>query len=101
MPVPELRGIIAATVLPMNGSFRIDTPALERYIEWLLGEGVHGVAVNVDTDVSFHGGVPPFGLDARVVVLPTQASPDWGRPPPSNSSIQASPAYLHKTRLRT
>ena len=28
MPVPELTGIIAATVLPMDESLEIDTPAL-------------------------------------------------------------------------
>ncbi len=45
----ELRGIIAATVTPMTEDLAIDVDALRAYMEHLLAEGVHGVAVNVDT----------------------------------------------------
>jgi len=50
----KLRGIIAATVLPMTEAYEVDTPALASYIEWLLAEGVHGLAVNVDTGEGPH-----------------------------------------------
>jgi 4-hydroxy-tetrahydrodipicolinate synthase len=44
-----LRGIIAATVTPMTDDLEVDVEALRAYMRWLLDEGVHGVAVNVDT----------------------------------------------------
>jgi 4-hydroxy-tetrahydrodipicolinate synthase len=54
MPVPRLHGIIAATVLPQTPGFEIDYPSLSAYLEWLLAEGVHGIAVNVDTGEGPH-----------------------------------------------
>ena len=47
MRTPELRGIVAATVLPMTANYEIDAPALRDYVAWLLEQGVHGLAVNV------------------------------------------------------
>jgi 4-hydroxy-tetrahydrodipicolinate synthase len=54
MTAPDLRGILAATVLPQTPDFEIDLPSLAAYCEWLLAEGVHGLAVNVDTGEGPH-----------------------------------------------
>jgi 4-hydroxy-tetrahydrodipicolinate synthase len=43
------RGIIAATVTPMNRHGEVDEISLRKYMRWLVKQGVHGVAVNVDT----------------------------------------------------
>ena len=50
----NLRGIIAATVLPMTKDFGIDEYGLRRYIRWVVEQGVVGVAVNVDTGEGPH-----------------------------------------------
>ncbi|MBC7239262.1 MAG: dihydrodipicolinate synthase family protein, partial [Chloroflexi bacterium] len=50
----RLSGIVAATVLPMRDDGSIDEPALRRYVGWLLEQGVHGLAVNVDTGEGPH-----------------------------------------------
>ena len=47
MKVPILKGIIAATVLPMREDYSPDLPALRRYLEWVVGQGVVGVAVKI------------------------------------------------------
>ena len=54
MSALELKGIIAATVLPMTEDYAVDTPALRTYLEWILDQGVHGVAINVDTGEGPH-----------------------------------------------
>lgn len=54
MRTPELSGIIAATVLPQTDDHEVDFDALARYLEWLLGQGVSGLAVNVDTGEGPH-----------------------------------------------
>lgn len=50
----NLHGIIPAIVLPMTEDYRIDEPALERYVDWLLSQGCHGLAINVDTGEGPH-----------------------------------------------
>ncbi len=50
----KLHGIIPATVLPMTEDYRIDESALSHYIQWLLEQGCHGVAINVDTGEGPH-----------------------------------------------
>ena len=50
----NLQGIIPATVLPMTQDCRIDEAALADYIEWLLDQGCHGLAINVDTGEGMH-----------------------------------------------
>jgi 4-hydroxy-tetrahydrodipicolinate synthase len=50
----DLRGLIAATVTPMNGDYSIDEASLRRYVGWLVEQGVHGLAVNVDTGEGPH-----------------------------------------------
>jgi 4-hydroxy-tetrahydrodipicolinate synthase len=50
----RLHGIIPATVLPMTEDARIDEPALRSYCEWLLAQGPHGLAINVDTGEGPH-----------------------------------------------
>jgi 4-hydroxy-tetrahydrodipicolinate synthase len=50
----SIRGLIPASVTPMTPDYKIDEPSLRRYIRWLLGQGPHGVAVNVDTGEGPH-----------------------------------------------
>lgn len=50
----RLKGIIPATVLPQKLNGEIDWDSFEKYIEWLLSQGVHGLAVNVDTGEGLH-----------------------------------------------
>ncbi len=50
----NLHGIIPAIVLPMTEDYRIDESALEGYVEWLLRQGCHGLAINVDTGEGPH-----------------------------------------------
>ncbi len=45
----DLAGIIPAVCLPMTKSEQIDERALRKYIRWVAGYGVKGVAVNADT----------------------------------------------------
>ncbi len=60
----KLHGIIPATVLPMTEDCGIDEKALEGYIEWLLDQGPHALAINVDT-----GEGPHLWPEERVRVL--------------------------------
>jgi 4-hydroxy-tetrahydrodipicolinate synthase len=50
----DLRGLIAAIVTPMNEDRTVDEASLRRYVGWLVDEGVHGLAVNVDTGEGPH-----------------------------------------------
>lgn len=53
--MPDLKGIIPATVTPMNESGDIDEKQLDGYIEWLSGfKGLKGLAVNMDTGEGPH-----------------------------------------------
>lgn len=49
MKALDLEGILPATVTPMTDDLQIDVDALRAYVGWLLEQGVHGLAVNVDT----------------------------------------------------
>lgn len=60
----EIRGLIPASVTPMTPDHKIDESSLRRYIQWLLDQGAHGVAVNVDT-----GEGPHLWPEERVRVL--------------------------------
>jgi dihydrodipicolinate synthase/N-acetylneuraminate lyase len=60
----EIRGLIPASVTPMTPDHKIDESSLRRYIRWLLDQGAHGVAVNVDT-----GEGPHLWPEERVRVL--------------------------------
>jgi 4-hydroxy-tetrahydrodipicolinate synthase len=51
---PDLRGLIAAIVTPMHADFSVDQASLRRYARWLVGQGVAGIAVNVDTGEGMH-----------------------------------------------
>ena len=53
MPV-NFRGLIAATVLPMDASAQPDEDALRRYMRWVAEQGVAGVAINADTGETAH-----------------------------------------------
>lgn len=50
----NFRGLIAATVLPMDADARVDEAALRAYIRWVADQGVVGVAINADTGESAH-----------------------------------------------
>src|SRR5215472_1085456 len=54
MERPDLNGLIAAIVTPMRGDLSIDEGSLRRYVDWLAGQGVRGLAVNVDTGEGPH-----------------------------------------------
>jgi 4-hydroxy-tetrahydrodipicolinate synthase len=64
MECPELKGLIAAIVTPMNEDFSIDESSLRRYVRWLADRRVTGLAVNVDT-----GEGPHLSADERLRVL--------------------------------
>jgi len=76
MRTPTLRGIIAATVLPQTDEHVVDFDALSSYLAWLLEQGVHGVAVNVDT-----GEGPHLSPGEAVAVVATAAKTAKGRVP--------------------
>jgi 4-hydroxy-tetrahydrodipicolinate synthase len=54
MDRPDLNGLIAAIVTPMHSDLSIDETSLRRYVNWLVGQGVRGLAVNVDTGEGPH-----------------------------------------------
>ncbi|HEY3952545.1 MAG TPA: dihydrodipicolinate synthase family protein [Streptosporangiaceae bacterium] len=54
MQRPDLNGLIAAIVTPMRSDLSIDRRSLRRYVDWLVGQGVRGLAVNVDTGEGPH-----------------------------------------------
>ena len=45
----NLKGMIPATILPMDADFQPDFDAYSRYLEWLVDEGAVAFAVNMDT----------------------------------------------------
>jgi len=71
---PNLNGIIAATVLPMNEDYSPDLPALRRYLDWVVRQGVVGVAINVDT-----GEGPHLSREERRAVLEAAVDAVAGR----------------------
>jgi 4-hydroxy-tetrahydrodipicolinate synthase len=54
MNEPNFRGLIAATVTPMNKDLSIDEGSLRRYLRWIADQGVVGLAINVDTGEGPH-----------------------------------------------
>ncbi len=50
----NFRGLIAATVLPMDADAQVDEAGLRSYIRWVAEQGVVGVAINADTGESAH-----------------------------------------------
>lgn len=49
MKTLNLEGIIPATIVPMRKDYSIDFEAFRRYLEWIVGLGPVGLAVNADT----------------------------------------------------
>ena len=76
MRTPELSGIIAATVLPQTDAHEIDLDAFATYLEWLLDQGVSGLAVNVDT-----GEGPHLSPAEGIAVIEAAAGTVAGRVP--------------------
>src|ERR1700751_4641414 len=74
MERPNLNGLIAAIVTPMRSDLSIDEESLRRYVDWLVGQGVRGLAVNVDT-----GEGPHLFPEERLRVLEVVAEGAGGR----------------------
>src|ERR1700745_1730371 len=74
MERPDQNGLIAAIVTPMRGDGSIDEGSLRRYADWLAGQGVRGLAVNVDT-----GEGPHLFTEERLRVLEIVAEEAGGR----------------------
>jgi len=65
MSIPSVKfGLIPATITPMDRNYRVDYDQLERYIDWISGFKVGGLAVNVDT-----GEGPHLYTEERVEIL--------------------------------
>jgi 4-hydroxy-tetrahydrodipicolinate synthase len=45
LPHPQLRGLFVAVVTPFHDDASVDFRALERHLDWLVEQGVHGVMV--------------------------------------------------------
>ncbi len=45
----NLQGILPAAILPMTADYEPDFKAYARYLDWLIGEGAVGLAINMDT----------------------------------------------------
>lgn len=60
----RFRGLIPATITPMDENAQIDTEAYDDYLKWIVNQGVVGLAVNVDT-----GEGPTLSSDERVTLL--------------------------------
>src|SRR4029077_20297982 len=74
MERPDLNGLIAAIVTPMHSDGSIDEGSLRRYVDWLGGQGVRGLAVSVDT-----GEGPHLFPEERLRVLEVVAEEAGGR----------------------
>jgi len=70
----NLKGLIPAVVVPMRENYSIDFPAFERYLDWMVGLGPVGLALNVDT-----GEGPYLTPDERVEVIRTAGRIAQGR----------------------
>jgi 4-hydroxy-tetrahydrodipicolinate synthase len=55
MKTLDLNGLIPATLTPMTQDYRVDEPALKKYIRWVIQhDGLKGVAINMDTGEGPH-----------------------------------------------
>src|SRR5262249_17876306 len=81
----DLKGITPATVLPLTGDGEIDEPGLRAYIRWIAGQGIAGVAVNVDT-----GEGPHLWHDEKLRVLRIYKEELAGRSIPIVAGLGAS-----------
>src|SRR5258707_8647705 len=45
----KITGILTPHMVPLDASGRIDEPALRRYVDWLIQQGVHGLYPNGST----------------------------------------------------
>jgi 4-hydroxy-tetrahydrodipicolinate synthase len=60
----SFRGLIPATITPMKNDMEIDEDAFDAYLKWIVGQGIVGLAVNVDT-----GEGPTLTSNERVTML--------------------------------
>ncbi len=74
MKAPDLEGMIPAVIVPMRKDYSIDFEAFQRYLEWVVGFGPVGLAVNVDT-----GEGPYLSAEERAQVIQTARAIAAGR----------------------
>jgi len=75
--VPSVRfGLIPATITPMDENYGVDYDQLAKYIDWISGFRVGGLAVNVDT-----GEGPHLYPEERVEILRAYARKIKGKIP--------------------
>src|SRR5512135_1248717 len=74
MKTLNLEGIIPATIVPMRKDYSIDFEAFRRYLEWIVGLGPVGLAVNADT-----GEGPYLTSEERSQVIRTAREVAGGR----------------------
>ncbi len=74
MKAPDLEGMIPAVIVPMRKDYSIDFEAFQRYLEWVVGFGPVGLAVNVDT-----GEGPYLSAEERAQVIQTARAMAAGR----------------------
>ena len=74
MTIPNLRGLIPATVLPMTADYQLDLDSLESYLSWVIEQGPVALAINVDT-----GEGPHLSRAERQQVLEVAVSVAKGR----------------------
>lgn len=60
----SFKGLIPATITPMKNDLEIDVDAFDAYLKWIVGQGIVGLAVNVDT-----GEGPTLTSDERATLL--------------------------------
>ena len=70
------KGLIPATVLPLNENYEIDEDELRRYIDWISNFNITGLAVNVDT-----GEGPHLYLEEQIRVVQIYKEELKGRVP--------------------
>lgn len=70
----NFEGVFPATILPMDENYKPDYDEFAKYIDWLVGQGAIGAAVNMDT-----GEGPQLSEDERITVIKTAKEAAAGR----------------------
>lgn len=72
----RLTGIFTPNIVPLDGSGEINEPELRRYVDWLIGRGVHGLYPNGST-----GEFTRFTAEERRRIVEIMADQAAGRVP--------------------
>jgi 4-hydroxy-tetrahydrodipicolinate synthase len=70
----DIKGMIPATILPMDENFKPDYEAYGDYLEWLIGENAVAFAINMDT-----GEGPQLSLEERLLAAEKAVAVGKGR----------------------